>query len=150
MLARLAPLLLLVVSACSAVPAEAPVEQRRAEAAWADLLALAASPEAGPEHFAPHVVARGDDEARRWRFPADLSIASEARSVESVAGELRELLANVSVGDRFGYEVVSFRTETESEGPWRVLGVRFDDAAGTRVEVGLLPVNGRLLLGDLD
>ena len=148
--ARLTLALFLIVSACSSVPAGAPTERARAEAAWADLVALAAAPEADAARFAPRVVARGDDDARRWRRPADLSIASEAQSVDAVADRLRRLLARVSTADRFAYTAEAFRTETESEGTWRVLTVRFDDAAGTRVEVGLLPVDGRLLLGDID
>lgn len=146
---RLLPLVLLLAAGCAAVSG-APSEQRRAEAAWADLLALAAAPEASPSQFAPLVVALGDDRARRYRTSADASVPSEAESLAGVARELRGLLARVSADGRFGYRTVAFRTETESEGTWRALTVRFDDPPGTRVTAAFLPVDGRLLLGDID
>ena len=137
------------LAACSAV-SPAPTERQRAEATWADLLALAAAPDAGPERFAPLVVALGGDPARRYQVAADPADADDARALAGVARDLRSLLARVSTDGRFGYRTEAFRTETESEGSWRVLVVRFDDTAGTQIEVGLLPIDGQLLLGDVD
>lgn len=112
-------------------------------AVQAHLDALLAAMRDGPtaRSLAPYLVARGGDEAREWRVPADP--VRERAWVENV---LREL-ARLPLGA--GYRIDEFVVEPESEGTWHVLRVEFDDPERTEAEFAFLPIGEGFLLGDL-
>ena len=148
------PLLLLAVllTACSGTRTPATPAQEAVEARLSALLAAASAPDAGPDALAPFLVARGDDDARRWKAPADLTVASERAFVEDVHDTLSQFLRRARQPDgTLEYEIEAFTTESESEGMWHVLEVEFEGLEG-EVEAlfAFLPVAGDYYLGEFE
>ncbi len=99
------------------------------------------------EPLAPFVVARGDDEEREWKAPADLSRPNERGFVEHAHQIIGQLLFR-SGGE---YEIEGYESDGESEGEWHVLFVRFGTGEmEEHVWFGFLPIGEHLLLGDID
>ena len=112
-----------------------------------DLLAVASTPGTTIEEFARFIVARGDEEDRRWRAAADAAREDELRFVESVLESIRFLM-EASRGD---YEIEGYESDEESEGEWHMLHVRFDThEMEERRSFAFLPIGGTFLLGDID
>jgi len=97
--------------------------------------------------FAAFVVARGGDEEREWKAPADPGIPAERQFVESSISTIRQLLE----ASRNDYEIEGYESEEESEGEWNVLCVRFDThEVEERRSFAFLPIGESFLLGDID
>ena len=149
---RILLLLAVLLTACSGPVASVTPAQEAVEARLAALLASASAPDAGAATLAPFIVARGDDEARRWKAPADLSHPSERVYVEDVVDRLSQFLRRVRQPDgTLEYEIEAFTAESESEGVWHVLEVGFD-APDSEIDAlfAFLPVGGAYYLGEFE
>jgi len=112
-----------------------------------NLMALASTRETTIEQFAPFIIARGEDDNREWKEPADPSRPDERLFVESALASVRYLM-EASRGD---YEIEGYESEDESEGEWNVLHVRFDThEMEERRSFAFLPIGETFLLGDID
>jgi len=110
-------------------------------------LLTAASGNTTVDAFAAFVVARGGDEEREWKAPADPGIPTERQFVESSISTIRQLLE----ASRNDYEIEGYESEEESEGEWNVLHVRFDThEMEERRSFAFLPIGESFLLGDID
>lgn len=141
-----------LLAGCAGSGGSVTASQRAVETRLADLLAAAAATDASIETLATFMVARGDDPARRWKAPADLSDASERAFVEQAHDELVDLLALVQHPDGgFEYEVEEYVVESESEGQWHVLEVEFEtDVRDVVAMFAFLPLGGTYYLGEIE
>jgi hypothetical protein len=115
-------------------------------AALEALLAAAGDEATSVEAFTPLVVARGGDEARAWKAPADPAREDERRYVAGLLDSLRALLAMAE-----GHTVVGFEARRESEGWWHTLRVAFEGPGEPpTLSFAFLPVGPAFLLGDVD
>ena len=145
-------LLAALLTACSGPGASVTPAQEAVEDRLGALLASASAPGAGPDTLAPFLVARGDDVARRWKAPADLTQPSERVFVEDVASRLDRFLQRARRPDgTLEYEIEAFTTESESEGVWHVLEVEFE-GADNEVDAlfAFLPIGGTYYLGEFE
>ena len=149
---RLLFLLAVLLTACSGPSASDAPAQRAVEARLAALLASASAPDAGPATLAPFLVARGDDDARRWKAPADLGQPSERVFVEDVAQRLSQFLQEARQPDgTLEYEIDAFTVESESEGVWHVLEVEFEGAESEIDALfAFLPIGDAYYLGEFE
>lgn len=115
--------------------------------AFEQLVTAASRDKKTVDAFAALVVARGDDEDREWKAPADPNRPDERRFVESALESIRTLM-EASRGD---FEIEGYESEEESEGTWHVLRVRFDThEMEEHRSFAFLPIGGSFLLGDID
>lgn len=87
---------------------------------------------------------RGNDKSRVWKSPAIYSNEDEKRGVNNVCDRINRLTSN-------SYHIISYSTETESEGTWLLLKVDCSGIAGKGLYYfAFLKVKGSYLLGDID
>lgn len=145
-------LVALLLAGCSGSRSSVTQAQRDVEGRLADLLAAAAATDASIETLATFMVARGDDPARRWKAPADLSDASERAFVEQAHDDLVDLLAQVKGPEGgFEYEIEEFVVESESEGQWHAIEVEFETPSREVTAMfAFLPLNDTYYLGEIE
>lgn len=95
---------------------------------------------------APYIVYRGDDKKRAWKDVANYSNVTEKKGVDETC-----LRINETVNRDTAYTITRYFTETESEGTWHILRVRYTKKGTIReAAFAFLKIGNKFVLGDID
>lgn len=91
------------------------------------------------------MVYKGDDPKRKWKSTLKYGKADEK---DLTFVQCSKLLHNLNYGTA---KVISYHTESESEGEWHILEMGFPDVPNSqKIQVAFLMTDSGLLLGDIE
>jgi hypothetical protein len=94
---------------------------------------------------AKHIVYRGkQDKSRQWKDTLDESDPDESLQVTVLCNRIRKY--DKGAGN---YQVTDYQSETESEGTWHIVTVKFPQLK-KKIKFAFLKIKGRYALGDID
>lgn len=96
---------------------------------------------------APYIIYRGENAKRKWKAFCNYKLAEDNQGVNSICERF-----NRTINQSNSYTILSYFTETESEGTWHGLEVAYTNKKGKQKKIvfAFLKIGKRFGLGDID